>query len=281
VTSTVDDGQLAILETTADPGVATDLAAVLSAYKDWYAFGVLDNSEAVNMAASSWAESNGKFFGALTNDTVVLNNTASNQAADLFAGTRERTLCMYHQAPEQFAQFRLFAKVFATTPGTRAFHHKALAGLTVSPLPDTQIDNLVTNHVNYYVEYGGLNRTDGGKVSSGEWADIIIGADYYDKRLEADLVSLFLSEPDKIDFDNGGIGKIQAIMMALVEEMVRGKFVRLDFDTYPELGYALTVPDEDDISTADFNARTFNGMTAEVKLRGAIKKTTTTLRLVA
>lgn len=281
VTSTADDGQLAILETTADPGMSTDLTACQAAYKDWYAFGVLDNSEAVNLAASSWAESNGKFFVALTNDTVVLNNTASNQAADLVAGTRERTLCFYHQAPAEFAQFRLLAKVLSTTPGKRAFHHKALTGLTVSSLTDTQINNLITNNVNYFVEYGSLNRTEGGKVSSGEWADIIIGGDYYDKRLEADLVSMFLREPDKIDFDNGGIGKIQSVMMALVEEMVRGKFVRLDFDTYPELGYGLTVPDEDDVSDADFAARTFTGMSAEVQLRGAIKKVTTTLRLVA
>lgn len=280
ITSTADDGQMTILETTADAGVATDLAAVQAVDKDWYAVAVADNSEAVNLAASAWCEANGKLFLGLTQDSVVLTNTASNQAADLKDGTRTKTVLVYHHAPRQFFHIGLASAVMSTVPGKRAWHHKEVANVSVSPLNETQIANLNANNVNYYVAYDNLNRSDGGKVSSGEWADIIVGSDYYQIRWNVMKASLLLSERDKVDFDNAGIARFETLAHDLFDEMLRNRFVRLDFVTWPTLGYGVEFPDQDDVSDTDFAARTLNDGVLQAKLRGAIKKSNDTLRLV-
>jgi len=278
LTSTRDDGQMTIAETTADPGIATDLAAIQQADKDWYSFTLLDQSKAIIDAASSWAESNKKFFMPCTQDSDCIGSSSSDTLSTLKSGTRDQTHPTWHHAPDQFMAVRLMARLFTATPGSRVSYHKALTGLTVSDLDDTQIGYLVAKNGTYYVDFGGLNRTDGGKVSSGEWADIIIGGDYYDTRSESEDASLLLSEPDKLDGDEDGIKKLELKARALAEEMLKNKFIRLDFETYPKDGYGLTIPTPDDIDTA---TREISGFDLEVILNGAIKKVKRTIRLIA
>jgi hypothetical protein len=279
LSGSTEDGVMTIEETTADPGIATDLTAIKAAFNDWFKFGLVDNSVAINNAASSWAESNGKMFYPLSNDSNALTGSTADIGSVAKAATRDLTAPFYHQAPNEFAQFALMSRMLSQTPGKRAAFHKQLSNVTVSPLNETQITNLKGKNYTYLVEFGSLNRTDGGKVSSGEWVDIIFGAYYYDSRWEQMDATLTLSEPDKIDFDAGGIEKHANVARDLEDEMLRNSFVRLDFDAYPELGYKLVVPNISDISTADLAARDLNDMELETKLRGAIKKTKMTLRL--
>ncbi len=280
LSGSADDGVMTIEETTADPGIATDLAAIKAVYNDWFKFGLLDNSVAINSAASSWAESNGKMFYPLTNDSNALTGSTSDIGSVNKAATRDLSPCVYHQAPNEFAQFALMSRMLSQTPGKRAAFHKALSNVTVSALDETQLSNLKSKNYTYYVEYGGLNRTDGGKVPSGEWIDIIFGAYYYDARWEQMDATLSLSEPDKIDFDQGGIEKHANVARDLWDEMLRNNFVRLDYTAYPELGYKLVVPLISQVSAADLAARELNGIELEGKIKGAIKKTKMTLRLV-
>jgi len=51
-----------LTDTTADPGIATDLAAVLLEDSDWYGLTIDSESKAEILAAAAWAESNKKLF---------------------------------------------------------------------------------------------------------------------------------------------------------------------------------------------------------------------------
>jgi hypothetical protein len=280
LSGTADDGVMTILETTADPGYATDLAAILAVFRDWFKFGILDNSVACNSACSAWAEANGKKFYALSNDSISLTESTADIGSVAKAATRDLTDPVFHEKPNEFAQFALMSRMLSQIPGKRAAFHKVLSNVTVSPLNETQITNLKAKNYTYLVEFGSLNRTDGGKAASGEWSDIIFGAHYYDARWEQMDATLTLSEPDKIDFDAAGIEKHANVARDLVAEMLQNNFIRLDFTAYPEFGYKLVVPNIDDISAADLAARELNGIEIEAKLKGAIKKTKFTLRLV-
>jgi len=281
ITSGRDDGQMVRLETTVNPGIETDLAAILAADSDWFMFGLADNSVAINTAASVWAEANGKFFWAMTSDngTAITASTADIGSVAK-TGTRDLTAAVYHHAPREFIQFALMSAMLSQTPGKRAAFHKALQGISITDLNETEIAFLNTKNFTYYVAVGSLNRTLGGKVGSGEWIDIIFGAYYYDSRWEQKDATLTLAEPDKIDFDEGGIEKHANVARELVDEMLRNNFVRLDFTAYPEFGYKLTVPDISKIAASEIASRTLSGVEIEAKLKGAIMKTTMTVRLV-
>jgi len=54
------DGGLTIKNTTTDPGIATDLAAIYAADPDWYGMAIDSNSEAEINAAATWILSNGR-----------------------------------------------------------------------------------------------------------------------------------------------------------------------------------------------------------------------------
>lgn len=281
LTSGRDDGVMVLLETTTDPGIATDLAAILAADSDWFMFGLVDNSVAINTAASVWAEANGRFFIPLSQDNgTSLTVSSSDIGSVVTTGTRDLSAPVYHHAPREFMNFALMSALLSATPGKRAAFHKALQGISVSDLNATEIGYLEGKNYTYYVEYGSLNRTDGGKVGSGEWIDIIFGSYYYDARWEQMSATLTLSEPDKIDFDEGGIEKHANVARSLAAEMLTNNFIRLNFTDYPEFGYKLTTVDIDDVSAADLASRLYAGTDLEVTLKGAIKKTTMTLRLV-
>jgi hypothetical protein len=55
-------GDYALTQTHVDPGVATDLAAIVAEDNDWYALYTFQNSNAIALAVASWAETNEKFY---------------------------------------------------------------------------------------------------------------------------------------------------------------------------------------------------------------------------
>ncbi len=278
LTSTRDDGQMTVIENTADPGIATDLTAIQLADKDWYSFALIDQSKAIIDAASSWTQSNGKHFVPVSQDTEVPTSATTDTASTLKTGSRERSGGIWHHAPDQFAAMRYMARLFSAIPGSRAAYHKSLPGLSVSDLDDTQIGHLINKNFSYYVDYGGNNRTDGGKVSSGEWVDIIIGSDYYDALSEQQDAELLLSEVDKLPGDEEGVGKVEARLRAIVQTMVVNKFARLDFTKYPKDGFGIVIPT---VAMINPSTRVIDGPEAEVILNGAIKKIKKKIRLIA
>jgi hypothetical protein len=276
-----DDGVMVVSDATADPGIAADLTAVNAADPDWYAFTIVDGSEAIIDAASSWAESNEKFFVPTTQDSDCLTSATDCVLSTLKTATRERTLPFWHHNPREFPSMALMSRVLATRPGKRAFYHKKLTNVSVSSLSTTQMGFLDGKYANYYIAFGALNRTEGGKVSGNEWGDIMVGADYWASQAQSRQATLELTAEDKIDGDEGGIGQHEAVLRGVALDMVGSKFARLDFDAddgWPDQGYGLTVPTPDDI---DPDTRELDGLVLQIKINGGIKKTSTTIRLVA
>lgn len=282
LTSSPDDGQMTIDETTADPGIATDLAAIQAADKDWYAFTTIDQSHAITTAAAAWAESNGKFFAPCTQDSDVPTSSTSDVATALKNSGYDRTMLGYHHAPDQFMMMRFLARIFTAVPGSRVAFHKKLPGLTVSDttghLTTAGQGYLDTKRVLMFIDIGGNGVTDGGKVASGEWADIIWGGDYYDTRSEVEDAETLLSEVDKLPGDEDGIRKLTMKLRAIVQEMEKNRFIRLDFTEYPEEGFLIVEP-----TTADIDplTREITGHRAEVMLANAIKQVRKTITLRA
>src|SRR6185312_4928046 len=71
---------LQLADTTADPGLAADLAAILAANSDWYGLCLAHNSPTLVKAAMTFVESNKKIGAFNCSDTAIELGTAGNVA---------------------------------------------------------------------------------------------------------------------------------------------------------------------------------------------------------
>lgn len=269
---TIDDNtgsKLALEQDHADPGVATDLAAIALEDGDWYCVLNAFNSKAMALAISNWVESNEKMCVLQTVDTPVANLSSGSDTSSIAYTARAnlRTAIVYHRDNAQFAADGWAGAVLPLDPGSETWAFKTLAGVTAQVLTSTQRTNLVAKHVNFYETIAGLNLTNQGKMVGNEWIDVVRFRDWLKTNMQADILEA-LANNNKIPFTDAGIaviaGKIRARLKAGVE--IGG----LSPDPAPRV----TVPLASAVSTSDKGTRTLTGVKFDAVLAGAIQAVT-------
>ena len=81
-------------------------------------------------------------------------------------------------------------KMLPRDPGSATWAYKQLVGISQAQLSSSTIEELRKNYVNYYVGIKDMGITIDGKVSSGEYIDIIVGIDWLQDRLVPSFNSL-------------------------------------------------------------------------------------------
>lgn len=259
---------LGMVQDHADPGIATDLAAIKLAYNSWYGLITTHNSEALVAAAAAWVEANTKLYAAASQDTAVATVTESGSATDIAhdikAAAYARSWVFHHPSNDEFADAGEMGKFFPYSPGSETWRMKTVAGLTVETYSDTEVQNMKDKYVHFYYDIGGRNVVGGdAKTGSGEYVDVTRGIDWYTSELQAKLANLAISSP-KIPFTNAGIDMVEA---KIAEQNKAGIVAGLIAD-YPEP--TITAPDVADVSSEDKADRELSGVTTEWTLAGAI-----------
>ena len=103
-------------------------------------------------------------------------------------------------------------------------------------------------------------------MSSGEFADVIRGADWLKARIQEDVFAALVQE-DKLPLTDAGINVIKGLILGRLWEGVSNGFLAPD----PEPN--VTVPRAVDIPVADKAARKLTGVTFRAYLAGAIHYT--------
>lgn len=266
---------LSIKQNHADPGIATDLAAIKLASNSWYGLITLFNSEALVDAAAAWVEANTKLYPAATMDsavcTVAESSTATDVAHDIKAAAYARSWTFHHPSPDQFADAAEMGKFFVISPGGETWRMKTLAGVTVETYTDTEITNMRAKYAHYYYDIGGRSVVGGdAKTGSGEYVDVTRFIDWYTSELQADLADLAIGI-NKIPFTNAGI----ALVAAKVKKRNQAGILAGGIADSP--APTVEVPDVSDVTTADKTARELSGVTTEWTLAGAIHHITVTV----
>jgi hypothetical protein len=139
----------------ADPGIATDLNAVIVEDNDWYGLNLDSASKAEIVAAAAWAESNKKFFLQHTSDGDVGDGAVSTDVmSQVKAAAYRYTGLLYNGNDTQgYSGFGLQGLRFAGTPipGNETYALKTIAGITVDRLTQTFIDQVKTKLGMVYV----------------------------------------------------------------------------------------------------------------------------------
>lgn len=261
----------------ADPGIATDLAAISAADDSWYGMTLTTQGAAEIAAASSWAESNEKLFIQATQDGAVLAGTVGNVMLVCQTANRFRTGLLFHQNPSQHAGAAWMGSVLPLDPGSVTFAYRQLRSLDSSPLSTTHRTNIENAGGNYFIDIGGSGVTfgedGGGKASSGEWLDIVRDTDWYEVQIGVEHFKLKLNN-NKVPMTNAGISMEEGALRAATDRACVAGFL-------DETTVAYDIPDISEVPSNKRARRVLDKLKVSARVQGAIHITEVTATITS
>ena len=259
-------GGLDILDMTADPGIATDLAAIRLADPDWYGLALDSNSKAEIAAGAAWAEAEKIFFIPNSADREVVDDTAGNIGETIDAANYARTALLWSESVLSYAGCAWLGKQLPTDAGSTTWAYKTLAGIVADFLTTTEKLALESNNVNYYSEIAGLDKTFFGTAGDGDFIDVQRTIDALGARIQVDVFTP-IGTLGKLPYTNASVSSVTGIIRAAIRAFQdQGA---LDPETEP----TVTAPLVKDVAEADRAARLLPDVDFSARLAGAIHKT--------
>lgn len=249
--------------THADPGVATDLAAIALENNDFYGVYSLYNSAGYITATATWTEAQRKVYLPNSSDTDIIALAAGNSdiADTLNTAARDRTGLMFHPSEAKMAGAALLGRWLASEPGELTTKFKTLPGVPVYTLTATQRANVIAKKANLYERAGGVNITAEGTMASGEFMDTIRDLDWVEVDMSARVFAV-LAAAKKIPFTDKGIRLVtKEVKGTLTEAVTRGIFAA---------GFSVTAPKASEVSAQDKANRTLPDINWSATQAGAI-----------
>ncbi len=208
---------MSIAQDHADPGVTTDLNAIITESQLWYALETLYNSAAYIAACAAWAEANQRLYIAQSVDTAIIavaDVSATDIAHTLKASAFAWTGVVYHPSTGAFLDAGWLGACLPLDPGSETWKFKTVAGVPVVNLTGTHLVNLKAKHCNYYYNVAGQNMTAEGVTASGEFIDVVRFRDWLKARMQERIFAR-LKNAKKISFTDKGL--------VVIENEIRGQ----------------------------------------------------------
>lgn len=254
---------LSLVTDNADPGVTSDLTAISNENDDWYAVYSISRSKAEVASIAAWVESRGKLFAFDSNDSDILGSGTTDIFSTLKASSYFRVLPMFKRTPGDFAAAAWLARVLPLDPGSETWAFKTLAGVSSDFLTATEKQNILGKNGNAYYSIAGRNVTREGRVSSGEWVDVVRGRDWLEARLSEDTAEVIVNA-EKLPYTDAGAEVVRSTVQARLNN---GVSVGLLADDPAPVA---TVPRVAEVPTADRRARRLPAVKFQARLAGAI-----------
>lgn len=253
------------------------LTAIDRESSDWYGLVITSRIAADVELASAWVESSKrKIFATASNDSNILlmteTGTTASIAKSLKTSGRSRSIVLYHDLAAGAAagavqdprpEVAWLARMLSTTPGAQTWMFKSLASVPTSTLTQTAADAIASKNANSYESIGGASITRQGKTSSGEYIDVIVGADWLEARLTERIYQRLVNLP-KVPYTDAGVAifetEVRAQLMAAIDAGV------LAADPKP----VVTVPSVRNVSANDRAGRVLPDIRFTAYLSGAI-----------
>lgn len=266
--ATAGHGGMAAEWTHADPGIATDLAAIKAADADFFGVMLTTCGTAEVKAAATWLETNKRLFVQASPETAIITAAlagATDVAASLKASNEFRSAVIFHNDPGEFADAAWLGAKLWTDAGAEDWKFAQLASVSADLLSATHIANLNAKNANGFTLYGGLAVTFEGKTAGGEFIDVIRGRDWLESDMQAAVFTAMVNaaKSGKTPFTDAGI--------AAIEGQVRASLQRAEDRLFVEKGStAVTAPKASEVATADRAARKLTGLRFSGRLAGAV-----------
>ena len=242
------------------PGEPADLVAELNnlveTKNDWYFLTCDLNSTEVIAALSGWVDTQLKMYFVTTQSLAAPATLES-----------ERTVVMYHDDEDAYVAEGLVAIAATHRPGELTFKFKTVNVVLESAIPATHLAQLHKDGGFSYIRKMGVLQTTEGKTTSGEYIDVIMGADFLKVRMEEEAAYLAVNTL-KIPYDNQGISMLVSVVDKVLKMGVDQGIVLRDGDGNGV--YEISVVRREDASKNDIANRVYNGIHWTATLAGAI-----------
>lgn len=260
--------ELELTDVTADPGIATDLAAIELADPTWYGLCLDSNSEAEIKAAQIWVEAQEKIAAYHSIDAGIKDSGVSDDVmSDLKALAYVRCVPLYSRHHDGYGGAAWLGRMFPQNPGRSTWAYKTLTGVAVDELNTTEAATIKGKNCNIYNEVAGLNLTEDGRTPDGIFIDIVRGRDWFTARLRERTVTL-MANTLKVPYTTGGVDMVVNLLEAQFEEAIDPAYAYVAKDP----PHIITPPIVANASAADRANRLLPDVLFEGTLQGAVHK---------
>ena len=254
--------------------VDDDLVAITNENNDWYGFCDVSHSEDRVLDIAAYMEAHEKLFVTVLSDpdnlTAAATDTTST-AYRLMNGNFYRTAWWYNPDPTQFVDVAIAAKMFTKYPGQETWANQRLSGVTSTFLNETVAGNIQKKNGNTFEPFRNINITQFGRVSGGEWIDVIRFRDWLCEEIKVRIFQQMID--NRIPYTDPGIAIIRSrLQQALDFGVSRGGIAPPEVDIDGNLipSYSIDVPLSMSISANDKANRILNDVYFTARLTGAI-----------
>lgn len=256
--------------------------------QSWYGLFVCTASDTDHLDIAEYIEgTNTKhMYGVNTQEAgVLVANNTTNIAYKLKQLEFKKTTTQF-SSNSLYAVVSLLARILTTdyqaNKSVITLMYKQEPGVVAERLNQTQVNALASFNCNVFVEYD--NNTaiiQNGVVASGDYVDIITGADWLSIDIQNAVYNLLYTSTTKIPQTDDGNHLISSVITARLDQAVangflapgvwqQGGFGILKQGDYLPTGYYVYVPDIDTQSQADRAARKSVPFQIAAKCSGAI-----------
>lgn len=261
-----DAAKLDVENVTADPGIATDLAAILLADSDWYGLCLDSQSKAEVVAASAWAETNKYLFCYDSSDTSCSTSSTSDVMSTVKAASESHTVGTYNGVDnQQYTGAAELGNRLPFQPGSNTWKFKTLKNITPDILTTTQLNNIQGKNGNVYITVAAINMLEEGVCADGEFVDVVIFIDWLKATLQTRVFAALAANP-KIPFTDAGADVIRGVVLGTLADGI--KVGGLAASPTP----TCTVPLVASVSSTDRANRKLPNVLFQAQLAGAIHK---------
>ncbi len=263
--------QLQLSDTTADPGLAADLAAIYAADPvGWYGLCLDSNSATEIEAAAAWVEANGKIFAANNSDYANCTSATNDVFSTLKTSAYAKTYVQ--QCNKQLLSYggaAMLGNVLPDNPGTDTWAYKTLVGVPaddeVSVTPTMQ-GYLTAKSGNWYKTVANVNISFPGQAPGSQFMDIARFLDWFRLNLQIDVFAL-LASLRKVPYTDVGIDMVTNVITNRIK--IGGSAAYGGFDL--TRGYTVTAPTIAQTLPTDRSSRNLPNVSFTAYLSGAIQ----------
>jgi hypothetical protein len=152
----------------------TTINEITTENNTWYAIMIESHLEADVLAVAGQIEGMKKIFATSSSSSDIKTTATTDTFSKLQDLGYQRTFGMFSAtANTEYPECAWVGYQLQEQPGSNTWAYKALSGVTVSTLSDTESTNIHTKNGTTYETVGGLNSTIGAKMFGGEWIDVI------------------------------------------------------------------------------------------------------------
>ena len=237
------------------------LANTVDSNNEWFGLVTTDYSIDTIERVSAWIDTQEKIYAVTTDELAELMYSQIVNS--------DNTIIAYHDDVNNgnYVAESLLIHLLVRTIGSTTGKFRQLQNITESNVTVTELNELHNNNVLAYVEKMGVLQTSEGKVSSGEYIDVVLGTYFIKFRMEEELARLAINTP-KIPYSNQGIALLSSVAEKILKLATTQTIILEDEDGNGV--YEISTIRREDTPIADVANRIYNGISWSAVLAGAI-----------